>query len=94
MKYLITKDKKKRKNFKKYEKNSTIRKVLISLKLKKSINNLNQSKVYSKRIKNAFNNRCVLTGRPNSVYRFLKITRHKFRDLASSNILPGFSKYS
>jgi ribosomal protein S14 len=94
MKYLVVKDKKKRKNFLKYEKNSIIRKSLISLKLKKNINNLNQLKVYSKNIKNSFNNRCVLTGRSKSVYRFVKISRHKFRNLVSSNLLPGFSKYS
>lgn len=94
MKYLVSKDKKKRIKFSKFEKNSIIRKALISLKLKKNINSLNSSKVYIKHTRNEFNNRCVITGRSKSVYSFLKITRHKFRDLVSSNLLPGFSKYS
>jgi|TARA_B110000977_G_scaffold94256_3_gene124625 ribosomal protein S14 len=94
MKYLIVKDKKKRQKFSKYEKHSIVRKALISLKLKKNINTLNQSKTYLKHTRNVFNNRCVLTGRSKSVYRVLKVTRHKFRSLASFNVLPGFSKYS
>jgi prephenate dehydrogenase/cyclohexadieny/prephenate dehydrogenase len=75
MKYLVSKDKKKRIKFSKFEKNSIIRKALISKKLKKNINSLNSSKVYIKHTRNEFNNRCVITGRSKSVYSFLKITR-------------------
>lgn len=39
-------------------------------------------------------NRCILTGRARSVYRFFKISRIQLRQLASGGFLPGVSKYS
>lgn len=39
-------------------------------------------------------NRCILTGRSRSVYRFFKLSRIQFRKLASEGCLPGVSKYS
>jgi small subunit ribosomal protein S14 len=39
-------------------------------------------------------NRCELTGRPRGVYRKFKLSRIKFRDLASSGQIPGVTKSS
>lgn len=47
----------------------------------------NSSKV---RIKN----RCILTGRGHSIYRFCKLSRIKIRDLVSSGALMGIKKSS
>ena len=39
-------------------------------------------------------NRCILTGRARSVYRFFKLSRLQLRKWASYGNLPGVSKYS
>jgi len=39
-------------------------------------------------------NRCIITGRARSVYRFFKLSRIQLRKLASEGVLPGLSKYS
>nr|YP_009647144.1 ribosomal protein S14 [Chloropicon maureeniae]QBX98823.1 ribosomal protein S14 [Chloropicon maureeniae] len=39
-------------------------------------------------------NRCILTGRGHSVYRFCRISRIALRDLASKGLIPGLSKAS
>ena len=39
-------------------------------------------------------NRCVLTGRGRSTYRFCKFSRLKFRELASEGALAGIKKAS
>ena len=39
-------------------------------------------------------NRCVLTGRSKSVYRFCKVSRLALRDLGSQGLIPGLSKKS
>lgn len=39
-------------------------------------------------------NRCVLTGRSKSVYRFCRLSRISFRELASKGLLMGISKAS
>lgn len=39
-------------------------------------------------------NRCIITGRARSVYRFFKLSRIQLRKLASEGFLPGLSKYS
>lgn len=39
-------------------------------------------------------NRCVITGRPRSVYRFFKLSRIQLRQLASNGSLPGLFKTS
>jgi len=53
------------------------------------LNNLprNSSKV---RIKN----RCILTGRSRSIYRFCGLSRIKFRELAAQGLLMGVTKSS
>ena len=39
-------------------------------------------------------NRCEITGRPNGVYRKLRISRIALRELASSGKIPGMTKSS
>ncbi len=39
-------------------------------------------------------NRCVLTGRSKSVYRFCRLSRISFRELASKGLLIGITKSS
>lgn len=39
-------------------------------------------------------NRCVLTGRGHGIFRICRLSRIKFRELAASGFLPGFSKAS
>lgn len=39
-------------------------------------------------------NRCMLTGRAHAVLRFCKLSRIKFRDLASQGLLLGIKKAS
>lgn len=39
-------------------------------------------------------NRCVLTGRSHSVYRFCGLSRIKFRELAAQGLLMGVTKAS
>lgn len=39
-------------------------------------------------------NRCILTGRSKSIYRFFKLSRLQLRLLASKSLLPGVNKYN
>jgi len=39
-------------------------------------------------------NRCILTGRTHSVYKICKLSRIKFRELASQGLLMGITKSS
>ena len=39
-------------------------------------------------------NRCVLTGRGKAIYRFCRLSRIRFRELASQGLLLGISKSS
>lgn len=98
MNNLMFRDKKKRNLYSKYEsKRIEYKSILNDLNLPKelrysimlSLNKLprNSSKV---RIKN----RCILTGRGHSVLRICKLSRIKFRELASQGLLMGITKSS
>jgi small subunit ribosomal protein S14 len=98
MSNLIYRDKKKRKLHRKFEiqrihYKSLINDLSLSKELRSNIMTLlnklprNSSKV---RIKN----RCILTGRGHSVLRICKISRIKFRELASQGLLMGVTKSS
>lgn len=39
-------------------------------------------------------NRCILSGRGKAVYQMFKLSRIKFRELASKGMLPGVKKAS
>ncbi len=44
--------------------------------------------------KTRVNNRCIITGRGRAVYKFCKLSRIAFREMAGQGLLPGFSKSS
>lgn len=98
MNYLVIKDKKKREQVCKFEKSRLALKVIgrtqsLSKKVQwKARLKLGQLKKNgsSTRLKN----RCTLTGRSKSTYRLLKISRIKFRKLASAGLIPGVKKAS
>ncbi len=85
-------------SFKDKEKKRLILKAITqNLNLEKNIRWKTQKKIITipnisslTRIKN----RCILTGRSKSVYRFFKLSRIQLRKLASEGFLPGVSKYS
>jgi small subunit ribosomal protein S14 len=94
----ISRDKKRRFLYKKYEIKRNILKAMIrDLSISKELRfqftqelgNLprNSSIVRTK-------NRCIQTGRAKSNYRFFKISRITFRELASKGLLPGITKSS
>lgn len=98
MKYLVEKDKRKRRIFEKYEKQRLCLKALskdsrlpLSLrllyKLKLQMFKKNSSKT---RIKN----RCVFTGRARSTIRFFRMSRLQVRDLYIKGLLYGVRKSS
>lgn len=94
----IQRDKKRRKLFEKYEirrvqYKSMIKDTSLPLKIRyyyvSLLNNLPRNSSIT-RIKN----RCILTGRGKSIYRFYKLSRISFRKLASQGKLPGIIKSS
>lgn len=56
------------------------------------INKLNKLNRNSSKIR--VKNRCVLTGRARSVYKLFRLSRIKFRELASQGKIPGVTKAS
>jgi len=98
MKYLIEKDKRKRYKVKQFEKRRLLLKTIsrtehlprrIQWKARLKLSKLprNGSSVRT-------HNRCVMTGRSKAVYNIFKISRIKFRELASSGLIPGVKKVS
>jgi len=55
----------------------------------KKLNNLPKNSC-----KTRIKNRCVISDRSKSIYRYFKISRIKLRELASSGMLPGVRKSS
>lgn len=95
---LKIRDIKKRKNFKKFEKKKKILKALI---YNKSINKKEKKIIFSKFYNIPINSskirikkRCILTNRPKGILSFFKISRIKFRELASKGNLPFLKKYT
>ncbi len=85
---LVTKNELKRLEYKSIIKNQKLTKEIrykYIIKLNKI--NRNSSKT---RIKN----RCILSGRGKAVYQMFKLSRIKFRELASQGMLPGIKKGS
>jgi small subunit ribosomal protein S14 len=98
MKNLLTRNFKKRNLFKKQEKKKILCKsILYNLKLKPEIRwqfNLFSNKLNQKGSRTFVKDRCIITGRSKSNYKDLKISRIKFRELASKGFLPGIRKAS
>ncbi len=94
----IQRDLKKRKLYAKHElKRIEFKSIIQDLKIPKDIRfqlmlELNQLPRNSSRVR--IKNRCVLTGRGHSIYRFCKLSRIKLRELASTGMLMGIKKSS
>jgi small subunit ribosomal protein S14 len=99
MKYLTEKDSQRRQKFKKLETNQIALRTLLQgqmlgadhrLFLTKELHFKTMKKCSKVKIKN----RCILTGRAKSIYRFCKLSRIKFKELASQGYVPGVRKSS
>nr|YP_008816040.1 ribosomal protein S14 [Closterium baillyanum]AGZ90258.1 ribosomal protein S14 [Closterium baillyanum] len=55
---------------------------------------LKLSKLPRNSSKTRIRNRCIITGRPRSVYKLFRVSRIVFRELASQGALLGISKSS
>src|SRR5690348_3676176 len=98
MSNLIQRDKKKRKLHSKHElKRLNYKSLFHDLNLEKE-DRYNNMLALNKVVRNSsrvrIKNRCILTGRTHSVYKLFKISRIKFRDLASQGLLMGITKSS
>lgn len=85
---LVLKDQLKRLNYKYiiYNRNLNIK---VRYEFSKKLNKLNRTGSEVR-----VRNRCVLTGRSRSIYRLFRVSRIKFRELASKNLFPGVTKAS
>jgi small subunit ribosomal protein S14 len=98
MNNLLYRDKKKRNIYSKYEvQRLEYKAVLNNLSLPKearytSLLSLNKLPRNSSKIR--IKNRCILTGRGHSVLRLCKLSRIKFRELASQGYIMGVKKSS
>lgn len=94
----IQRDKKKRFLYLKYELkrlqlNSVINDLTFSKKIRyQCLEKLN--KLPRNSSKSRVKNRCFLTGRGHSVFKFCGLSRIKFRELASQGLLTGVTKAS
>ena len=86
--YLFKKEEKRRLIFKAITQNLTFENNL-RWKIQKKFNMLSNNSSVT-RIKN----KCILTGRSRSIYRFFRLSRIQLRRLASQGRLPGVAKYS
>ena len=98
MSNLIYRDKKKRNLYSKYEmKRVEYKSIINDLRLPKELR-YNTMVLLNKLPRNSsqvrIHNRCILTGRSHSVLRICKLSRIKFRDLASQGLLMGITKAS
>lgn len=98
MSNLIYRDKKKRKLYLKNElKRLQYKSIINDCSISKDIRynyiqKLNQLSRNSSSVR--IKNRCILTGRGHSIYSFCKLSRIKFRELASKGSLMGVIKSS
>lgn len=98
MKNIVNRDQKRRNLFlknelKRVQYKSIIKNFFISGDKKDEyVTKLNKIKRNSSKVR--VKNRCVLTGRGKAVYRFCRLSRIRFRELASRGLLLGVSKSS
>ena len=98
MKSLIERDKKRRKLVKKFEK----KRLKLKLQIRKNYNqgldisflNLELSKLPKNSCKVRIRNRCIITGRSNSIYRSFKISRIKIKEFSSKGLISGIRRSS
>ena len=98
MKHIIQKDKRNRKLFYKVEKDQRALKSILfderqdeEIRLSAYKNLIKLGKIGSK---TRVHNRCIRSGRSNSVYRKFKISRIELRELARNGSIPGYTKKS
>ena len=96
MKYIIQKDKRNRKLFHKVEKDQRALKSILfderqdeKTRLLAHKNLIKLGKIGSR---TKIHNRCIRSGRSNSVYRKFKISRIELRELARKGSIPGYTK--
>ena len=99
MKSNIYKEQKRRNLYLKNEKTNFIKKGLSILNDDKMFDFINQDaskslKTNRKGLKVKINNRCVISGRPRSVFQKFKISRVVLREKASYGLITGLSKIS
>jgi small subunit ribosomal protein S14 len=98
MSNLIQRDKKKRNLYLKQEiKRLEYKSLFNDLTLEKEFrynNMLALNKIPRNSCRVRIKNRCILTGRTHSVYKICKLSRIKFRELASQGLLMGITKSS
>jgi len=98
MKYLLEKDKKRRKLINKYElKRLFLKSISFNCNLPVTIRwkaGLKLSELPKDSSKIRLKNRCVLTNRSKGVYSSLKISRIELRNLASTGKISGLKKSS
>lgn len=85
---LVAKNELKKLEYKYIIKNQKIIKE-IRYKYIEKLNKLNRNSSETK-----IKNRCILTGRAKAVYKMFRLSRIKFRELASQGMLPGVKKAS
>ena len=84
MKYLIQKDKRNRKLFHKVEKTQrALKSILFDERQDEEVRLLAHK-----------HNRCIRSGRSNSVYRKFKVSRIELRELSRNGSIPGYTKKS
>ena len=98
MKSLIQRDKKRRKLYKKYEPKRNLLKSIVYNELSTQDERRKAQSILSKLPRNSsktrVKNRCVVTGRSQSVYRYFKMSRIQLRNLALDGNINGYSKIS
>ena len=98
MKSLIERDKKRRRLFKKYEsKRQNLKTIIYNTSLTKEECMVAQNKLSNlpkNSSKTRIKNRCVVTGRSHSVYKYFKMSRIQLRNLALNCDVNGYSKVS
>ena len=80
-----------------YKKRSELKKIIMNKKLSLDERFVAQQKLSTlprNSAKNRVRNRCQITGRPQAVYRKLKISRIALRDLGLAGLIPGMTKSS
>lgn len=93
MKNKILKDRKKRILFKKQEVKRLSFKIGLRLKRKLKLNSIAKLSHLPKNSSlSKIRNRCILTGRSRGIYKKLKISRIKFREMCLNGLSVGFTK--
>ena len=98
MKYILQKDKKKRRLFQKVEKDQRVWKAILfdenQSEEKRHLAHKKLNELGRIGSKTKIKNRCLLSGRSKSVYRKFKISRIELRELALKGGIPGWTKVS